>query len=144
MQNKVIQTSNLISKKDKEKDIPKKSLSIKSAVMSNNIELSKHKSLEIYGQYSPSNLNKNNNNNNSTLNNNNTKKNNTLANTIQKIIHYSGAKKQNNKNVLKNTKSKSKKEYGNININDILSSNNMIKTNIDFFLFDENKFVNIF
>ena len=129
MQNKVIQTSNLISKKDKEKDIPKKSLSIKSAVMSNNIELSKHKSLEIYGQYSPSNLTKNNNNNNSTLNNNNTKKNNTLANTIQKIIHYSGAKKQNNKNVLKNPKSKSKKEYGNININDILSSNNMIKTN---------------
>ena len=83
MQNKVIQTSNIKSKK--EKDSSKNEFALINSILSNNIELSKHKSHEIYGQYSPSNLSKSNNNNNPSLNNNQ-KKNNTLANTIKKII----------------------------------------------------------
>ena len=116
MQNKVIQTSNIKSKK--EKDLSKNDLALINTLLTTNIELSKHKSHEIYGQYSPSNLSKNNNNNNPSINNNQ-KKNNTLANTIKKIIQYSGAKKSNNQNMTKNTKSRSKKEYGNLNINDL-------------------------
>ena len=128
MQNKVIQTSNM--KQKKEKETSKTGLAIINTILSNNIELSKHKSHEIYGQYSPSNLTNNNNNNSNnntiTSNNNNQKKNYTLANTIKKIIHYSGVKKTNSQNETKNTKSKSKKEYGNININDI---NNQMNNN---------------
>ena len=131
MQNKVIQTSNM--KQKKEKETSKTGLAIINTILTNNIELSKHKSHEIYGQYSPSNLTKENsnntNNNNITSNNNNQKKNYTLANTIKKIIHYSGVKKTNTQNETKNTKSKSKKEYGNININDI--SNQMNNNNKD-------------
>ena len=129
MQNKVIQTS--ITKSKKEKDSSKKGLAIINTYLTNNIELSKHKSHEIYGQYSPSNLSKNNNNNNPPpLNTNNQKKNNTLANTIKKIIHYSGAKKANNQNETNNAKSKSKKEYGNLNINDLNSQMNNNKNNL--------------
>ena len=138
MLNKLVQTSN--TKPKKEKDVSKKSLAIINTVLSNNIELSKHKSHEIYGQYSPSNLSKST-NNNLKLNNNNQKKNNTLANTINKIIHYSGAKKfetQNNSQNLdknnklgKNSKSKSKTEYKTININDISNNININNNLID-------------
>ena len=118
MQNKVIQTSNTKSKKEKEAS--KKGTVLINSIFANDIELSKHKSHDIYEQYSPSNLPKNNNNVNSSSNNNNPKKNNTLVNTIKKIIHYSGAKKSITQNIpINNPKSKSKKEYGNININDI-------------------------
>ena len=118
MQNKVIQTSNTKSKKEKEAS--KKGTVLINSIFTNDIELSKHKSQDIYEQYSPSNLPKNNNNVNSSSNNNNPKKNNTLVNTIKKIIHYSGAKKSITQNIpINNPKSKSKKEYGNININDI-------------------------
>ena len=130
MQNKVIQTSN--AKPKKEKVTSKKGVVLINSILTNNIELSKHKSQEIYGQHSPSNLPKNNNNINTTSNNKNPKKNNTLVNTIKKIIHYSGAKKTPTQNItMNNTKSKSKKEYGNININDInvqtinINSNNI-------------------
>ena len=129
MQNKKIQAS--ITKSQKEKETSKRgSVKINTNLMTN-IELSKHKSHEIYGQYSPSNLSKNNNNNNNPpSNNNNLKKNNTLANTIKKIIQYSGVKKPNTQNVQKNQKSRSKKEYGNLNINDINSQmNNNIQEN---------------
>ena len=54
MQNKIFQASN--AKQNKEKQSSKKSLSKINTVLNNNIELSKHKSHEIYGQYSPSNL----------------------------------------------------------------------------------------
>ena len=119
MQNKVIQTSN--TKPKKEKVASKKGIVLINSILTNNIELSKHKSHELYGQYSPSNLPKNNNNNiNSSSNNNNPKKNNTLVNTFKKSINYSGAKKAQVQNIIiNNTKSKSKKEYGNINLNDI-------------------------
>jgi hypothetical protein len=103
MQNKVIQTSNIKSKK--EKDLSKNDLALINTLLTTNIELSKHKSHEIYGQYSPSNLSKNNNHNNPSMNNNQ-KKNNTLANTIKKIIQYSGAKKSNNQNMTKKYKIK--------------------------------------
>ena len=129
MQNKKIQAS--ITKSQKKKETSKRgSVKINTNLMTN-IELSKHKSHEIYGQYSPSNLSKNNNNNNNPpSNNNNLKKNNTLANTIKKIIQYSGVKKPNTQNVQKNQKSRSKKEYGNLNINDINSQmNNNIQEN---------------
>ena len=128
MQKKVIQTSN--SKQTKEKESSKKGLAVINSVLTNNIELSKHKSHEIYGQYSPSNLSKNNNNNATSSNNNNQKKNNTLANTIKKIIHYSGAKKSNTQNIQGNPKSKSKKEYKNLNINDLNSQMNNNINNI--------------
>ena len=137
MLNKIVQTSN--TKPKNEKEVSKKSITIINTVLSNNIELSKHKSHEIYGKYSPTNLSKNN-NNNSTLNNNKQKKNNTLANTIKKIIHYSGAKKtesQNNghnsdKNVkyIKDAKSRSKKEYKTLNINDINNNLNINNNNL--------------
>ena len=128
MQNKKIQSS--LTKSQKEKEPSKKGSVMINTILTTNIELSKHKSHEIYGQYSPSNLTKNNNNNNTLTNNNNVKKNNTLANTIKKIIQYSGAKKLNTQNVQKNQKSKSKKEYGNLNINDINSQmNNNIQEN---------------
>ena len=119
MQNKVIQTSN--TKPKKEKITSKKGIVLINSLLTNNIELSKHKSHEIYGQYSPSNLPKNNNSNiNSSSNNNNPMKNNTLVSTFKKNINYSGAKQTPVQNILiNNTKSKSKKEYGNININDI-------------------------
>ena len=123
MQNKVIQTSN--TKPKKEKVGSSKGIVLINSILTNNIELSKHKSHELYGQYSPSNLPKTNNNNNNTntntsSNNNNPKKNNTLVNTFKKNINYSGAKKTPVQNIIiNNTKSKSKKEYGNININDI-------------------------
>ena len=128
MQHKVIQTSN--TKKNKDKNDSKKTIIIINKILTNNSELSKHKSHEIYTQYSPSNItNNNNNNNNNTTNNNNSKKNTMLANTIKQIIHYSGAKKGNNgdsKNIKdkdslinENVKQKSSKEYTNININDI-------------------------
>ena len=119
MQNKVIQTSN--TKPKKEKVTSKKGIVLINSLLTNNIELSKHKSHEIYGQYSPSNLPKNNNSNiNSSSNNNNPMKNNTLVSTFKKNINYSGAKQTPVQNILiNNTKSKSKKEYGNININDI-------------------------
>ena len=73
MQPKVIQTSN--TKKNKEKNETKKSITIINTIFANNNEMSKHKSQEIYAQYSPSNLNNNNNNNNNnpTLNNNSKK-----------------------------------------------------------------------
>ena len=132
MQNKVIQTSNM--KQKKENETSKAGLAIINTILTNNIELSKHKSHEIYGQYSPSNLTNNNNNitnnNNIISNNNNQKKNYTLANTINKIIHYSGVKKNNIQNETKNIKSKSKKEYGNININDISNQMNNNKDNL--------------
>ena len=137
MQNKVFQASN--TKQNKEKQSSKKSLSKINTVLNNNIELSKHKSHEIYGQYSPSNLTKNNNINNNPSINNNSKKNNTLANTINKIIHYSGAKKTNTSNMTKNQKSKSKKEYGNININEIYSQTSNNKNNISENKNDTNK-----
>ena len=137
MQNKVFQSSN--AKQNKEKQSSKKSLSKINTVLNNNIELSKHKSHEIYGQYSPSNLTKNNNINNNPSINNNSKKNNTLANTINKIIHYSGAKKTNTSNMTKNQKSKSKKEYGNININEIYSQTSNNKNNISENKNDTNK-----
>ena len=128
MQNKVIQTSN--AKPKKEKVTSKKGVVLINSILTNNIELSKHKSHEIYGQHSPSNLPKNNNNINTTSNNNNPKKNNTLVNTIKKIIHYSGAKKTPTQNItMNNTKSKSKKEYGNININDINAQTININSN---------------
>ena len=128
MQNKVIQTSN--AKPKKEKVTSKKGVVLINSILTNNIELSKHKSQEIYGQHSPSNLPKNNNNINTTSNNNNPKKNNTLVNTIKKIIHYSGAKKTPTQNItMNNTKSKSKKEYGNININDINAQTININSN---------------
>ena len=127
MQHKVIQTSN--TKKNKEKDDSKKTINIINTILTNNSELSKHKSHEIYTQYSPSNLT-NNNNNNIASNNNNSKKNTMLANTIKQIIHYSEAKKGNNslnngdskdKEALmkENKKQKSSKEYTIININEI-------------------------
>ena len=134
MQPKVIQTSN--TKKNKEKNETKKSITIINTIFANNNEMSKHKSQEIYAQYSPSNLNNNNNNNNNnpTLNNN-SKKNTTLANTIKQIIHYSDIKKGTNSNniganknqkdkdasINENRKQKSSKDYTNININDINS-----------------------
>ena len=137
MLNKIVQTSN--PKPKNEKEVSKKSITIINTVLSNNIELSKHKSHEIYGKYSPTNLSKNN-NNNLTLNNNKQKKNNTLANTIKKIIHYSGAKKtesQNNshnsdKNVkyINDAKSRSKKEYKTLNINDINNNLNINNNNL--------------
>ena len=102
MQNKKIQSS--LTKSQKEKEPSKKGSVMINTILTTNIELSKHKSHEIYGQYSPSNLTKNNNNNNTLTNNNNVKKNNTLANTIKKIIQYSGAKKLNTQNVQKNQK----------------------------------------
>ena len=69
MQNKKIQAS--ITKSQKEKETSKRgSVKINTNLMTN-IELSKHKSHEIYGQYSPSNLSKNNNNNNNPPSNNN-------------------------------------------------------------------------
>ena len=65
-------------KQKKEKETSKTGLAIINTILSNNIELSKHKSHEIYGQYSPSNLTNNNNNNTNnntiTSNNNNKKK----------------------------------------------------------------------
>ena len=125
MQHKVIQTSN--TKKNKDKIDSKNSIAIINTIITNNTELSKHKSHELYTQYSPSNITDNNNNNMQM--NNNSKKNSTLANTIKEIIHYSGAKKvmstKNNvpdeKTTKMNEKSKKKssKEYANININDI-------------------------
>ena len=139
MQHKVIQTSN--TKKNKDKEDSKKTITIINTILTNNIELNKHKSHEIYTQYSPSNLTNNNNNannaiSNNTTSNNNSKKNTTLANTIKQIIHYSGTKKTGNmksvglgKNMKdkdsimnENMKHKSNKEYTNININDISSS----------------------
>ena len=131
MQHKVIQTSN--TKKNKDKNESKKTIAIINTILSNNAELSKHKSHEIYNQYSPTNLNNNNNNNSNSTSNNNSKKNATLANTIKQIIHYSGAKKGiksknlgTNKNLKEkdlilneNIKLKSSKEFTNININDI-------------------------
>ena len=137
MQNKVIQTSNIKSKK--EKDSSKNEFALINSILSNNIELSKHKSHEIYGQYSPSNLSKSNNNNNPSLNNNQ-KKNNTLANTIKKIIQYSGTKKPNNQNMVKNTKSRSKKEYGNLNINDLNAQMSNNKNNLSENKNEANKF----
>ena len=89
MQHKVIQTSN--TKKNKDKIDSKNSIAIINTIITNNTELSKHKSHELYTQYSPSNITDNNNNNMQM--NNNSKKNSTLANTIKEIIHYSGAKK---------------------------------------------------
>ena len=59
MLNKIVQTSN--TKPKNEKEVSKKSITIINTVLSNNIELSKHKSHEIYGKYSPTNLSKNNN-----------------------------------------------------------------------------------
>ena len=125
MQHKVIQTSN--TKKNKDKIDSKNSIAIINTIITNKTELSKHKSHELYTQYSPSNITDNNNNNMQM--NNNSKKNTTLANTIKEIIHYSGAKKgistKNNvpdeKTTKMNEKSKKKssKEYTNININDI-------------------------
>ena len=125
MQHKVIQTSN--TKKNKDKNEAKNSIDLINTIITNNTELSKHKSHELYTQYSPSDLN-NNNNNNIPINNN-TKKNTTLANTIKQIIHYSGAKKavssKNNIIEEKGIKIKEKikqnnsKEFMNININDI-------------------------
>ena len=50
----------------------------------------------------------------------------------KKIIQYSGAKKSNNQNMTKNTKSRSKKEYGNLNINDLnaqMSNKNNLSEN---------------
>ena len=125
MQHKVIQTSN--TKKNKDKNDSKKSIAIINTIITNNSELSKHKSHELYTQYSPSSIT--NNNNNNMPSNNNSKKNTTLANTIKQIIHYSGTKKtgsaKNNVPDEKTTKmnekikTKSSKEYTNININDI-------------------------
>ena len=132
MQPKVIQTSN--TKKNKDKNDSKKSIIIIKTILPNSNEMSKHKSQEIYAQYSPSNLNDNNNNsNNNPTSNNNSKKNTALANTIKQIIHYSGIKKgtnskniESNKNpkdkdstINENRKQKSSKDYTNININDI-------------------------
>ena len=67
MQHKVIQTSN--TKKNKDKNDSKNSIPIINTTITNNIELSKHKSHEIYAQYSPSSIT-NNNNNNIQINNN--------------------------------------------------------------------------
>ena len=131
MQHKVIQTSN--TKKNKDKNESKKTITIINTILSNNAELSKHKSHEIYNQYSPTNINNNNNNNNNETSNNNSKKNTSLANTIKQIIHYSGAKKGiqsknlgaskniNEKDLAlnENIKLRSSKEFTNININDI-------------------------
>ena len=127
MQRKVIQTPN--TNKNKDKNDSKKTITIINKILTNNSEISKHKSLELYTQYSPSDITNTNNNNNIETN----KKNTTLANTIKQIIHYSGVKKLNNiknnignSNVLekdstinKKIKQKSSKDYTNININDI-------------------------
>ena len=67
MQHKVIQTSN--TKKNKDKNEAKNSIDLINTIITNNTELSKHKSHELYTQYSPSDLN-NNNNNNIPINNN--------------------------------------------------------------------------
>ena len=127
MQRKVIQTPN--TNKNKDKNDSKKTITIINKILTNNSEISKHKSLELYTQYSPSDITNTNNNNNIETN----KKNTTLANTIKQIIHYSGVKKLNNiKNNIGNSnllekdstinkkiKQKSSKDYTNININDI-------------------------
>ena len=118
MQHKVIQTSN--TKKNKDKNDSKKSIAIINTIITNNTELSKHKSHELYTQYSPSSIT--NNNNNNIPSNNNSKKNTTLANTIKQIIHYSGAKKagssKNNipdeKTTKMNEKIKTKSRYANL------------------------------
>ena len=131
MKHNVIQTSN--TKKNKDKYESKNTITIINTILSNNAELNKHKSHEIYNQYSPTNINNNNNNNNISTSNNNSKKNTTLANTIKQIIHYSGAKKgaqsknlgtsknlnQNDLTLNENIKLRSSKEFTNININDI-------------------------
>ena len=133
MQHKVIHTSN--SKTNKDKNDQRKTITIINTILANNNELSKHKSHEIYNQYSPTNL-ANTNNNNISTNNNNTKKNTTLANTIKQIILYSGAKKipnpQNiNEKDLKNNvnnKGKNNKELNNNNLpKEENSGNNLIK-----------------
>ena len=133
MQHKVIHTSS--TKTNKVKNDQRKTITIINTILANNNELSKHKSHEIYNQYSPTNL-ANTNNNNISTNNNNTKKNTTLANTIKQIILYSGAKKipnpQNiNEKDLKNnvnTKGKNNKELNNNNLpKEENSGNNLIK-----------------
>jgi hypothetical protein len=130
MQHKVIQASN--TKVYKFKNDSKETITIINTILTNNTELNKHKSHELYAKYSPSNLANNNNTNNNTSANN-SKKNTTLANTIKQIIHYSGAKKSGNlksSGIGKNNKEKdsmmnevmkhkSNKEYTNISINDI-------------------------
>ena len=131
MQHKVIQTSN--TKVNKDKNDSKKTITIINTILTNNTELNKHKSHELYSKYSPSNVANNNNNANNNTSTNNSKKNTTLANTIKQIIHYSGAKKSGNmksngigknnkeKDSLMNEvmKHKSNKEYTSISINDI-------------------------
>ena len=132
MQHKVIHTSS--TKTNKVKNDQRKTITIINTILANNNELSKHKSHEIYSQYSTTNLTNSNNNNIST--NNNTKKNTTLANTIKQIVLYSGAKKipnpQNlNEKDLKNNvniKQKDNKEYNNNNLTkEENSGNNLIK-----------------
>ena len=81
-------------KSENKKKKSKITITIINKILTNNNELSKHKSHELYSQYSPSNIN-NNNNNNNVESNNKSKKNTTLANTIKQIIHYSEIKKVN-------------------------------------------------
>lgn len=125
MKHKVIQTQNTKANKDKNNN--KTTITLINTILTNNSEISKHKSHEIYNQYSPTNLTNSNNNNT-----NNTKKNTTLANTIKQIIHYSGVKKANEKDLKNNetVKSKSKEYCANNNTNLLVEENtdtNIIK-----------------
>ena len=123
MKHKVIQTQNTKANKDKNNN--KTTITLINTILTNNNEISKHKSHEIYNQYSPTNLTNSNNNNT-----NNTKKNTTLANTIKQIIHYSGVKKANEKDLKSNEAVKSKSKEYNVNNNTNLLVEENTDTNI--------------
>ena len=149
MQNKIIHTST--SKASKDKKDQKKKINIKNKKLYNNNELSKHKSQKIYNQYSPTNLK------NSNKNNNNSKKNITLANNIKQINHYSGTKKTNFPQNLKekdlknndnNKRNKIKVEYNNTNLqkdenNDKDIIKKLKKNNLDHILSESDSFQEI-
>ena len=91
MQNEVIQSSK--SKIKKEQINPKKEISIINPLLSNQSEMTKHRSQELLSQHSP----KNTSNTSNPTSSNNSKKNTFLGNSIKQIANYSGVKNKNMK-----------------------------------------------
>ena len=129
MQNKIIQPSNTKSKKEQSN---KKELNIINSINNNNIELSKHKSHEVYNMHSSKSIS----NNINQTPSDNSNKNTTLSSANKQNVNFSGAKNQNKRKSYNVTlpQFKNMKKYNNIQNNNekeknICSEKIFIRTN---------------